>query len=160
MLNLLKGETMKTTATAPRVRIASHACRLIYRVTSGAAPAVFLSLTLLAPPEARACASCGCTLSSDAAMGYSALAGWRLSVEYDYIHQDQLRSGTRSVSGVPDGYELERETLNRYITTGLTYAPSSNWNVSLFVPYVGGDHRGSCCHRRSADWDALLQPVR
>ena len=44
-------------------------------------------------------------------MGYSATAGWRLSVEYDYIHQDQLRSGTRSISGVPDGNELERETL-------------------------------------------------
>lgn len=61
-------------------------------------------------------------------MGYSSMAGWRLSVEYDYIHQDELRSGTRSVTGVPVGNELERETLNRYITTGLSYAPTSDWN--------------------------------
>jgi hypothetical protein len=73
-------------------------------------------------------------------MGYSATAGWRLSVEYDYIHQDQLRSGTRAIAGVPDGYELERETLNRYITTGVSYSPNSEWNVSLLVPYVMRTH--------------------
>jgi hypothetical protein len=73
-------------------------------------------------------------------MGYSASAGWRLSVEYDYIHQDELRSGTRSVSGVPDGYELERETLNRYVTLGVSYSPTSTWNFSLLVPYVMRTH--------------------
>jgi hypothetical protein len=62
---------------------------------------------IFVPHVAQACATCGCTLSAAAAMGYSALPGWRLSVEYDYIHQDQLRSGTQAVSGVPPGYELE-----------------------------------------------------
>ncbi|HYM26719.1 MAG TPA: transporter [Steroidobacteraceae bacterium] len=90
--------------------------------------------------RAAACASCGCTLSADAAMGYSALPGWRLSVEYDYIDQDQLRSGTRSVSGVPDGSELEHDTLNRYVTGALSYTPDSSWNVTLLVPYVVRDH--------------------
>jgi hypothetical protein len=97
-------------------------------------------LLMLAPHSAEACASCGCTLSADAAMGYSASAGWRLSVEYDYIHQDELRSGTHKVSGVPDGYELERETLNRYITTGISYSPNSSWNLNLLVPYVIRTH--------------------
>jgi hypothetical protein len=73
-------------------------------------------------------------------MGYSAGAGLRLSLQYDYIHQDQLRSGTRSISSVPDGNELERETLNRYITAGMSYSPNSAWNVSLFVPYVVRTH--------------------
>jgi hypothetical protein len=113
----------------------------IGRVASRATPAILMvAIATLTPQFAQACASCGCTLSADAAMGYSASAGWRLSVEYDYIHQDQLRSGTRSVSGVPDGYELERETLNRYITTGLSYAPNSDWNVNLLVPYVVRTH--------------------
>ena len=94
----------------------------------------------LAPHSAHACASCGCTLSADAAMGYSASAGWRLNVEYDYIHQDQLRSGTRKISTVPDGNELERETLNRYVTTGLSYSPNSAWNINLLVPYVVRTH--------------------
>jgi hypothetical protein len=101
---------------------------------------LLIPLTAVIPRIASACASCGCTLSSDAAMGYSANAGLRMSLQYDYIHQDQLRSGTRSISGVPDGNELERETLNRYITAGLSYSPNSAWNVSLFVPYVMRTH--------------------
>jgi hypothetical protein len=99
-----------------------------------------LALLAVAPHTVCACASCGCSLSGDAALGYAAAAGWRLSVEYDYVHQDQLRSGTRAVSGVPDGQELERETLNRYITAGISYSPNSSWNVTLYAPYVVRTH--------------------
>jgi len=95
---------------------------------------------IVSAPAAFACASCGCTLSADAALGYSVASGWRLSLEYDYIHQDELRSGTQSVSGVPPGQELERETLNRYITAGLNYAPNSSWNVTLLMPWVVRTH--------------------
>ncbi|MDP9085101.1 MAG: transporter [Pseudomonadota bacterium] len=93
-----------------------------------------------APLFSWACATCGCTLSSDSAMGYSADAGWRLSVEYDYQHQDQLRQGTRTASGVPDGNELERETLSRYFTVDLHYSPTADWNIDLKVPYVQRTH--------------------
>ncbi len=85
--------------------------------------AVCLSLV---PLNSWACASCGCTLNADAAMGYSAVPGWRASLEYDYIDQDELRSGTHAISGVPDGFELEHGTLNRYITAGLDYSPNEN----------------------------------
>ncbi len=73
-------------------------------------------------------------------MGYSSGAGLRLSLQYDYIHQDQLRSGTRAISSVPSGYELERETLNRYVTAGVSYSPDSAWNINLLVPYVARTH--------------------
>jgi hypothetical protein len=99
-----------------------------------------IALVAAVPRSALACATCGCTLSSDAAMGYAALPGWRLSVEYDYIDQDELRSGTRSVAGVPDGYELERGTLNEYATTGISYSPDPSWSISLFAPYVIRTH--------------------
>src|SRR5690348_8464112 len=89
-----------------------------------------------APGGAWPCATCGCTLSADAAMGYSSEPGWRLNLEYDYLHQDQLRNGTHAVSGVPDGTELERETLNRYVTLDLNYNPNSDWNIDLKIPYV------------------------
>jgi hypothetical protein len=92
------------------------------------------------PMTTWACASCGCTLNADAAMGYSTMPGWRLNFEYDYIHQDQLRSGTHTISGVPDGNELERETLNRYYTVGIDYNPNSDWDIALRVPYVGRTH--------------------
>src|SRR5579863_4950406 len=101
---------------------------------------VIIPLALVAPQRAAACASCGCSLSSDAAMGYSASPGWRGSVEYDYIDQDELRSGTRSVAGVPDGFELERDTLNQYVTTGISYSPDPAWSISLYAPYVIRSH--------------------
>ena len=97
-------------------------------------------IAVLVPGFAEACATCGCTLSSDAAMGYSAEAGWRINVQNDYLRQDELRSGKHSVSGVPDGTELEHETLNQYVTAGFSYSPSSSWNVSMLVPYVGRSH--------------------
>jgi hypothetical protein len=102
--------------------------------------ALVCAMALTLPRIATACASCGCTLSADAAMGYSATAGWDLSVEYDYLHQNQLRSGTHAASVVPDGEELERETLNRYLTTGLSYSPDAQWNFKLLVPYVERTH--------------------
>ena len=97
-------------------------------------------LAVLAPVPALACATCGCVLSADAAMGYTASAGWRLSLQYDYLNQDQLRSGTRAVTRVPDGNELEQDTLNRYLTVGLSYSPDSKWNFDLRVPYVVRTH--------------------
>jgi Putative MetA-pathway of phenol degradation len=73
-------------------------------------------------------------------MGYSAEPGWRVSLEYDYLHQDELRSGTQAISTVPNGDELERETLNRYYTLGVDYNPSADWNIDLRVPYVKRTH--------------------
>lgn len=92
------------------------------------------------PVPSWACAACGCSLSADAAMGYSASAGWRASFEYDYLNQDQLRSGTHTAAGVPDGNELEHGTHNRYLTVGLGYNPNASWNIDLRVPYVIRGH--------------------
>lgn len=90
----------------------------------------------IVPLKSFACASCGCTLNADAAMGYWAAPGWRVSFEYDYIDQDRLRSGSHVIASVPDGFELERDTLNRYLTASLDYSPDANWSVDLRVPYV------------------------
>jgi len=99
--------------------------------------AVFLSI---APVTSWACATCGCTLNSDAALGYFAEPGFRVSFEYDYVNQDQLRSGRHAISSVPQGAELERDTLNRYLTLGLGYSPTADWNIDLRVPYVVRTH--------------------
>ncbi len=105
-----------------------------------AAALASIPISFLIPQAVTACATCGCTLSADAAMGYSTSAGWRMSFEYDYLHQDELRSGTRSIEGVPDGNELEHDTLNRYLTVGLSYSPNAVWNIDLLVPYVIRTH--------------------
>jgi len=103
-----------------------------------------------APVAAWACATCGCTLSADAAAGYSAIPGLRFNFEYDYINQDALRSGTGTatpaqVTNNPSnpalgGGEIEKQTINRYFTMGMSYSPNSEWNVSVLVPYVMRSH--------------------
>ena len=46
------------------------------------AAAAFLSL---AAGAASACATCGCSLSTDAATGYPTQPGWTLSLQFDEI---------------------------------------------------------------------------
>jgi hypothetical protein len=110
---------------------------------------VALALAACAVPiSALACATCGCSLSTDAAMGYSTDTGWRVSLEYDFINQNQLRIGSHSVSAAQlaaindagGDQEVEHQTINRYTTLGLSYSPSADWNLRLLVPYVDRGH--------------------
>src|SRR5271154_764650 len=113
------------------------------------AGAAALSLAI-APAASWACATGGCTVNSDAAMGYSSASGWRINLEYTYIDQDELRSGTSTAgpAAVVDnpsnpalgGGEIEKQTINLYTTLGLSYRPNADWNFSLLVPYVTRDH--------------------
>jgi hypothetical protein len=115
-------------------------------LTSGAAAL----LSLLAPLDARACATCGCTLSTDAATGYSAQAGWRINLEYVFLNQDELRHGDSSASPrqivdnpsdpLADASEIEKDTLNRYANLGISYHPNADWGFSALLPYVRRDH--------------------
>jgi hypothetical protein len=107
------------------------------------------------PMTSWACATCGCTLNADAALGYGSIPGWRVSFEYDYIHQDELRSGTRAIGGVPDGVELEHDTLNRYLTVGIDYSPNDDWNIDLRVPYVIRTHSTYGAYDSAAPLPAL-----
>jgi hypothetical protein len=110
--------------------------------------AAALALATAVPRPALACATCGCSLSTDAAMGYSDIAGWSASLEFDFINQDQLRSGTSSISNAQvaaindagGSQEVEKQTINRYITAGLSYRPNGEWNFNLLVPYIDRSH--------------------
>src|SRR5580698_3272054 len=92
----------------------------------------FVAICATSSTTALACATCGCSLSSDAAMGYTANPGWRVGLEYDYIDQNQLRSGTAAVpaaqlAAINDAggsQEVERQTINRYLNLSLMYAPN------------------------------------
>jgi len=102
------------------------------------------------PQMVHACATCGCTLSTDAATGYSTASGWRLNVDYTFIDQNQLRHGSSNATpeqvvnqpSTPalDGGEIEKGTTNRYINVSATYRFNEDWGVTLLVPYVLRDH--------------------
>ena len=109
-----------------------------------------LAAALLAAGAAPdfACATCGCSLSSDAAAGYATEPGWRASLQFDDIDQRQLRHGAHAVSAASvaaindagGDQEVEHDTVNRYVTFGLTYAPSADWGLRLLVPWVDRGH--------------------
>lgn len=106
------------------------------------------ALLAVAPFAANACATCGCSLSSDAANGYSNGAGWRVDLQYNYIDQSQLRSGSHAVpepqlAAINDNggaQEIEKDTTNRYVTLGLAYSPNADWNINLQVPWIDRSH--------------------
>ncbi len=106
------------------------------------------ALASLPTTAAFACATCGCSLSTDAAMGYSSATGWSVGIEYDYLDQDQLRHGGSAISparvaainNAGGDQEVEKDTANHYTTLDLGYAPSPDWNFKLMVPYVDRNH--------------------
>lgn len=117
---------------------------VLHATAMAALAALFLPLT------AQACATCGCTLSTDAATGYSAQSGWRVNVEYAFLNQDELRHGGSGASPEQvvdnpsdpsaDASEIEKDTLNRYLNFGVSYRPNANWGFSMLLPYVRRDH--------------------
>lgn len=110
----------------------------------------FLALLGGLPSTALACATCGCTLSTDAATGYSSQAGWRVTLESVYLDQDELRHGNHAASpsdvldqpvdATSEGAEIERDTRNRYQNLSVSYRPDADWAVSVLLPFVQRDH--------------------
>ena len=97
-------------------------------------------------------------------MGYSAAAGWRVNLQYDYLNQDQLRGGGTTVSPAqvvnnPTTGELEHDTVSRYLTLGVSYSPNAAWNMYLQIPYLIRTHT-SYTDTTSAPFDnAQLNPA-
>ncbi|UTH75016.1 hypothetical protein [Chromobacterium sp. IIBBL 290-4] len=106
------------------------------------------ALTALAASSgAYACASCGCTLSSDwESQGFTTQPGLKMDIRYDYLNQNQLRSGTGSItpsaaSQLNGGnQEVEQYTRNNYLTLGFDYTFSSAWGVNVQLPYIDRSH--------------------
>ena len=83
-------------------------------------------------------------------MGFSTASGFRLTLQTDYINQDQLRAGTSTIPAAQvaalntpapgQGQEVEHQTSNRYTTLGLIYAPGADWSFRLLVPYLDRSH--------------------
>ena len=105
----------------------------------------------LASSAAVACASCGCSINSDwGAQGLSDTAGWTLDLRYDYLNQNQLRAGRKTISAsyaatttIPssgDPAEVEQYTKNHYLTATLDYSEGSRWGVSLSLPFIHRSH--------------------
>ena len=107
------------------------------------------TLCLLTSGEVLACASCGCTLSADwQNLEYSYKPGLKLDMRYDFLNQNQLRSGTGTISSAAasqivnanGNQEVEKYTRSHYLTLGLDYSTNLDWGVNLQVPYIIRNH--------------------
>ena len=114
------------------------------RITSKSIALIGAVAPLLFASNVYACATCGCSLSSDGALGYASTSGWGISLDDTFINQNQFRTGTRTISQAQvqtvDGQEVENQTLNRYVTLGLSYSAGPDWNVKLSLPYIDRSH--------------------
>lgn len=106
-----------------------------------------LVIGFMASKNAGACASCGCMLSPDwKNLQFCSTPGLGLDFRWDYVNQDQLRSGTGTISRVAasrqNGFdqEVEKYTRNDYFTLGINYAINPYWGINVQIPWVVRSH--------------------
>lgn len=104
-----------------------------------------VSVFTLIPLYALACASDGCALSTDwNSQGFASKPGVRVDLRYDYINQNQLRTGTGTVDSnsiaLPTTREIEEGTKTKYTTFGLDYTPGVDWGINVSIPYIDRSH--------------------
>jgi hypothetical protein len=117
----------------------------MYRLTKAALLCGAVPSFILFSTAAQACASCGCTLSSDwLSQGLAAQPGTTLSLRYDYIPQTELRSGTDQIDAnaiaLPTDREIERYTYNHVVTVTLDHQFASDWGIDVQLPYYIRPH--------------------
>ena len=108
-------------------------------------PIAIALAAITATTPAFACASCGCTLTSDwLSQGLVAQPGTTVGLRYDYVPQTKLRTGSRDVSQaekrLPASREIERYTYNQYATASLDRQFNSDWGVNVQVPVTYRPH--------------------
>ena len=95
--------------------------------------------------NALACSACGCTLNADwATQGLSRRTGLTADLRYDFFNQDDLRRGTgradRASFQLPSDEEIQQHTVNRNATLTLDYGITSDWGVTLTLPWLERRH--------------------
>ena len=114
-------------------------------------PLLITILAAIPSGAAFACASCGCSLNSDwSVQGLAATGGWSADLRYDYLNQNQLRSGTGTISAASAANatntqtnapaEVEQYTKNNYLTATVDYNNAKSWGVSVVLPYISRSH--------------------
>lgn len=107
-----------------------------------------LSIAALTSGSAAwACASCGCTLSTDwGSQGVSTAAGFSADLSYSYINQNKPIYGSNSKPSAAlintlyaNGQEIETATKTQTATAAFNYN-SDTWGVSLQIPYLNRSH--------------------
>ena len=102
-------------------------------------------LLVAASADALACSACGCTLNADwATQGLTSRTGLTADLRIDFFNQDELRSGTHRVDrgslAIPNDEEIQQHTVNRNATLTLDYGLTSDWGLTLVLPWLERRH--------------------
>ena len=104
--------------------------------------ALMFAAALAAPAiEVASCGSATCPIDPQS-LNLPSPGQWTLDLSFQYIDQDELRSGRDRVPHpvVPEEGELEHRTVNRITTLLSNYAATPDLFFSLSVPYVSRYH--------------------
>jgi len=111
-------------------------------------PFRWFAVALMAAASMDAVAGCGsafCSLNTDwNTQGAWAEPGGRFDLRYEFIDQDQPRTGTRDigVGEIPQHHD-EIRTINRNWIAGFDYTFNSNWGIGIQLPVVIHNHMGA-----------------
>lgn len=106
----------------------------------------FALLAASLPTSAFACASCGCTLTSDwLSQGLASQPGTTFLWRYDYVPQTVLRSGSdrvdRAAITLPTDREIELSTYNHSLTAQLDHQFANDFGINVQLPLLVRPHR-------------------
>jgi len=103
-------------------------------------------LPFTAMNNALACASCGCTLSTDwGSQGVSTTTGFSADLSYTYINQNTPIYGSSKPSAAQisnlyaNGQEIETATKTQTVTASFNYT-SDTWGIGIQIPYLNRTH--------------------
>jgi hypothetical protein len=122
------------------------------------AKAFFAALLWLPVAASASCGAAFCSINTS----WDAHGGWlepgaRLDLRYEWIRQDQPRSGTRNVGvGEMPRHHDEVLTLNRNLLAALDYTVNQDWGVNVLVPVIDRYHEHIHNHRGAQlpeSWD-------
>ncbi|NEX62402.1 transporter [Noviherbaspirillum galbum] len=105
--------------------------------------ATFVALAFLVPALAEAsCGSAFCTVNTNwTAESASVDAGSSFDLRYEFIKQDQPRTGTDDIAvGQVPRHHDEVRTYNRNLVASFSHTFSSGWGLSIVAPLTDRDH--------------------
>jgi hypothetical protein len=120
--------------------------------SSRAALAAAVAALVAAKVATASCGSAFCMVNTNwGIQGVWNEPGLRGDVRFEYIDQDQPRTGTRNIGvGEIPRHHDEVSTLNRNVLATLDYGFAPEWGLSLVVPWVDRRHEHVHNHRGEA----------
>ena len=117
-----------------------------------AAVAATSALLATSPIAVASCGSAFCLVNTNwGVQGVWNEPGIRADLRFEYIDQDQPRSGTHNVDvGEIHRHHDEVRTINRNLFATFDYGISDAWGVSLIVPWVDREHEHIHNHQGEA----------